>query len=95
LVANLLVHHLRRCFKERVCQVPYLVRCDNDGCPFKAHSDQAASVVDGQMLSCLDRVKVFATLKGAYAFGAQDRVVLALMVGLTWADEPKAVEAEL
>ena len=73
--------------------MPDLTRCDYDGCPLTAYSDQSASIVDGQRIGRLDGVKFLADEQVADAVRAQDRIVLASVVGLAWTDQPKAVEA--
>ena len=75
--------------------MPDLTRCDYDGCPLTAYSDQSASIVDGQRIGRLDGVKFLADEQVADAVRAQDRIVLASVVGLAWTDQPKAVEAVL
>jgi hypothetical protein len=50
-------------------------------------------MVNCHLVSRLNRVKLLADEQVADAVGAQYSVVPALMVGLTRADQPKAVEA--
>jgi hypothetical protein len=91
----LTLRHPHSSLHQRINPVSCLVSRGNAGSTLTPQPEQAAFIVDGQLICHLDRVKVLTDQRVADAHRAQYRVILALVIGLTWAEQPKAVEAVL